>query len=182
MSGSEAAALSVLKKASSNQVRNVLEKHSHTQQSTSRQSTVKSLDQTDGTKTIVSTGGDELQNDCDDTYLANDNDEFHDAVEDVTQFSVTLPRANVASKALHQRNPSNISKIYLQESDDDDEYDNSDNDDENSEKKRTIKVTMQSAAATTSQDISVDTQKSTAGVTNSNQSNASSELLFLYTN
>ena len=45
------------------------------------------------------------------------DDEFHDAVEDVTQFSVTLPRQN----NLHQRNPSNISKMYLQESDIDSE-------------------------------------------------------------
>lgn len=79
------------------------------------------------------------EEDEDETYVAND-DEFHDAVEDVTQFSVTLPRG----KGLHQRNPSNISKLYLQESDDDeDEYDNSENDDGRA---TTIKVTMHSAA------------------------------------
>jgi hypothetical protein len=69
--------------------------------------------------------------DDDDNYL--NDDEFHDAVEDVTQFSVTLPR----SKGLHQRNPSNISKLYLEESDDD-----TDNDEYESQ---TIKVTMHSS-------------------------------------
>ncbi len=60
------------------------------------------------------------------------HDEFHDAVEDVTQFSVTLPRQK---GVLHHRNPSNISKIYLQESDisSEDEHD-----------QQTIKVTMHS--------------------------------------
>lgn len=58
------------------------------------------------------------------------DDEFHDAVEDVTQFSITLPR----QPGLHQRNLSNISKLYLQESD------ISDEDDEH----QTIKVTMHS--------------------------------------
>lgn len=43
-------------------------------------------------------------------------DEFHDAVEDVCQFSVTLPRQN-NNMILHHRNPSNISKLYLKESD-----------------------------------------------------------------
>ncbi len=51
-------------------------------------------------------------NDETEDNIYND-DEFHDAVEDVTQFSVTLPR----QKGLHHRNPSNISKLYLQESD-----------------------------------------------------------------
>ena len=69
-------------------------------------------------------GGDEN----DDQFV--DNDEFHDAVEDVTQFSITLPR----QPGLHQRNLSNISKLYLQESD------ISDEDDEH----QTIKVTMHS--------------------------------------
>lgn len=57
------------------------------------------------------------------------DDEFHDAVEDVTQFSVTLPRQKTG---LHHRNPSNISKLYLQESDV-----SSDEEDQ-----QTIKVTM----------------------------------------
>ena len=43
-------------------------------------------------------------------------DEFHDAVEDVCQFSVTLPRQN-NNGMMHHRNPSNISKLYLKESD-----------------------------------------------------------------
>ena len=69
--------------------------------------------------------------------MAND-DEFHDAVEDVTQFSVTLPRQKAAG--MHYRNPSNMSKLYLQESDNtsDDEYDNG---------HRTIKVTMHTTKA-----------------------------------
>ena len=63
----------------------------------------------------------------DDQDYLND-EEFHDAVEDETQFSVTLPR----QLSLHHRNPSNISKLYLQESDLE-----SDDDDQ-----QTIKVTM----------------------------------------
>ncbi|CAF0711571.1 unnamed protein product [Brachionus calyciflorus] len=66
------------------------------------------------------------ENDDDQFY----DDEFHDAVEDVTQFSVTLPRQKLG---MHNRNPSNISKLYLQESDV-----SSDEEDE-----QTIKVTMQ---------------------------------------
>ena len=54
--------------------------------------------------------GDELNED--DPF----QDEFHDAVEDVCQFSVTLPRQN-NNMILHHRNPSNISKLYLKESD-----------------------------------------------------------------
>ena len=70
--------------------------------------------------------GDEDDDDDDNEY----HDEFHDAVEDVTQFSVTLPRQK---STLHHRNPSNISKIYLQESD-------LSSEDENDQ--QTIKVTM----------------------------------------
>ena len=59
------------------------------------------------------------------------DDEFHDAVEDVTQFSVTLPRQK--AHLTHHRNPSNISKLYLQESESDEE------------EQKTIKVTMHNA-------------------------------------
>jgi hypothetical protein len=58
------------------------------------------------------------------------DDEFHDAVEEIN-FSVTLPRAK--QPAMHMRNPSSISKLYLQESDE------SDNEEEGHQ---TIKVTM----------------------------------------
>jgi len=73
--------------------------------------------------------GDE-DDDDDDNNEDEYHDEFHDAVEDVTQFSVTLPRQK---GTLHHRNPSNISKIYLQESD-------LSSEDENDQ--QTIKVTM----------------------------------------
>ena len=69
----------------------------------------------------------------DDQFL--NEDEFHDAVEDVTQFSVTLPRHQKNGAFLHHRNPSNISKLYLQESE------NSSDD----EDQQTIKVTMHNA-------------------------------------
>ncbi len=68
---------------------------------------------------------DDEANDEQEQDFLND-EEFHDAVEDVTQFSVTLPR----QQSLHQRNPSNISKMYLQESDIDSE----------DEEQQTIKV------------------------------------------
>ena len=59
------------------------------------------------------------------------DDEFHDAVEDVTQFSVTLPRQK--THLMHHRSLSNISKLYLQESESDEE------------EQKTIKVTMHNA-------------------------------------
>jgi hypothetical protein len=74
------------------------------------------------------------ENDQDDSDINEEDqfqDEFHDAVEDVTQFSVTLPRQN--NRMLHHRNPSNISKLYLQESDSSGDED-----------QQTIKVTMHS--------------------------------------
>lgn len=67
------------------------------------------------------------------------HDEFHDAVEDVTQFSVTLPRLQKAGQFSHRRNPSNLSKIYLQESD----MSSGDEDEQNNDNgQQTIKVTM----------------------------------------
>ena len=60
----------------------------------------------------------EEEEDSDEEELNDDDqfqDEFHDAVEDVCQFSVTLPRQN--NNIIHHRNPSNISKLYLKESD-----------------------------------------------------------------
>jgi len=52
-----------------------------------------------------------------DDDLDDFHDEFHDAVEDVCQFSVTLPRHNNNNYQMHHRNASNISKLYLKESD-----------------------------------------------------------------
>jgi len=74
----------------------------------------------------------QVQGEEDEENLANE-DEFHDAVEDVTQICVTLPRKST----LHHRNPSNISKVYLQESD------ISSGDEETGQ---TIKVTMHHAS------------------------------------
>lgn len=63
------------------------------------------------------------------------DDEFHDAVEEIN-FSVTLPRNQPGGAAAalmhHNRNPSSLSKLYLQESDE-----TSDDEDH-----QTIKVTM----------------------------------------
>ena len=68
------------------------------------------------------------EEDSEDGNTPND-DEFHDAVEEIN-FSVTLPRQKPS--ALHHRNPSSISKLYLQESDETDD----------DEDEQTIKVTM----------------------------------------
>ena len=75
-------------------------------------------------------------NDDDDDDIMND-DEFHDAVEDVTQFSVTLPRQK--THLMHHRSLSNISKLYLQESESDEE------------EEQTIQVTMHNADIISSQ-------------------------------
>lgn len=107
--------------------------------------------------------GGRYEDEDDDTYVTTDQDEFNDAVEDVTQFSVTLPRTAKAG-SLHQRNPSNISKLYLQESDDEDEYGNSDEEDED---KTTIKVTMHSAAI--SQEADAKSQAATASQVSNQQ-------------
>ena len=88
-------------------------------------------------KTFTNTIGDgqleynNYDNDDDDDMM--NDDEFHDAVEDVTQFSVTLPRL------MHHRSLSNISKLYLQESESDEE------------EQKTIKVTMHNADIISSQ-------------------------------
>ncbi len=59
----------------------------------------------------------EENEDSDDDDHDEFHDEFHDAVEDVCQFSVTLPRQNNSNYQMHHRNASNISKLYLKESD-----------------------------------------------------------------
>lgn len=101
----------------------------------------------------------------DDDQFVND-DEFHDAVEDVTQFSVTLPRQK---SLMHQRNPSNISKLYLQESDISSE----------DEDQQLIKVTMHSNKEQTnvSADASQQSNVAQSQQKQSNSNNSSSNLL-----
>jgi hypothetical protein len=69
----------------------------------------------------------------DDYYdnFSNNDDEFHDAVEDVTVFPITMPKQST----LHRRQTSNLSKLSLQESD-------ADSEEEEQRSKTTIKVTM----------------------------------------
>lgn len=95
-----------------------------------------------------------------DENMLND-DEFHDAEEDFTQFSVTLPRQKVT---LHHRNPSNISKLYLQESDI-----SSDDDDQ-----QTIQVTMHTNKETNGDQTTTTTatsNKSVKDLASSNKEN-----------
>jgi hypothetical protein len=67
-----------------------------------------------------------------DNFSNNGNDdEFHDALEDVTVFPITMPKQST----LHRRQTSNLSKLSLQESD-------ADSDEEEQRNKTTIKVTM----------------------------------------
>jgi hypothetical protein len=74
------------------------------------------------------------QNQQQSSNLDENDDEFHDAVEEIN-FSVTLPKKGGAGGVgLHHRNPSSISKLYLQESDE--------TDGEEDEDQQTIKVTM----------------------------------------
>jgi hypothetical protein len=108
---------------------------------TSRHRKVTNSGQDNGTESYYSNVED---NDDDNMSSPNDGDEeedqfgdeFHDAVEDVQQFSVTLPRQ--VDVGLHHRHPSNISKLYLQESD------ISSGDEDGDNKQKTIQVTMQS--------------------------------------
>ncbi|RNA08157.1 oxysterol-binding 1 isoform X4 [Brachionus plicatilis] len=92
------------------------------------------------------------------------DDEFHDAVEDVTQFSVTLPRQKLS---MHNRNPSNLSKLYIQESDmssgDDDE--------------QTIKVTMQTNKQEENGKLPNSTQSTALSATKKKTSSAEIQLV-----